>query len=378
MKQRIKIVPNILFGSGILTKLDEVLKKNNVRKLLLFVDELTTITSVFEQVLSNIDPLKYRIEIISLKDQELTWENVTGLRQKINRDTFDMYIGIGRKSVLNITKAAALQTFYPEIPLYVASNDSIIHNKIPTILIPTTIETSQQSFLTIRENDESDKTQFFTHHYLMPDYILLDPLLLTFNPPTIIAASCVNSLSYAFEVYLTQRISRWVNAACLHAIKLITSFSIRAVFQSNNVQAQEAIAKGGLLADLSLSRQKMRLFHYFLMPIENNYHVSKDLTTAILLPHFIDYFINKVSDMKKIKLYESLQIEKSKGETIINKFQKLFSGMGFPTDFSSIGISIDNISELAEEAFTFWRYHHEKEPPIEQQLFYNLYSRAIN
>lgn len=377
MRQNVDIVPFTLFGRGVISQLEEVIVKTAAKQILLLFDGLYANTTLYKH-LSELEAVT-AVQIDT--DEELiTSRQLREFTEKIKTEEYDLLIAMGQKHVLELLKMVALNWGSREFALETMAESQTLQQPVNTLFIPTTPEIAQAPY-GVLYIDEIGILQLLEHRYLQPKVILLDPLLFSYTPPTVLAAASMETLATACEIYFLEHKNYWLSTLSLTALKLITTSALPAIFDKRNMQAKEAIAKAGMLVGIAQSYVKPNILVSLQTAITKRFRVPKAFTTTILLPHFIAYYYEQMSALKREKLRTTLQIKTSSENeskwALITKFRSLFMAVGFPTDLTSIGVQNKDIYQIATEAFANYLTIHPNNRLLDQIVFETILRQAI-
>lgn len=377
MRQNVDIVPFTLFGRGVISQLEEVIVKTAAKQILLLFDGLYANTTLYKH-LSELEAVT-AVQIDT--DEELiTSSQLREFTEKIKTEEYDLLIAMGQKHVLELLKMVALNWGSREFALETMAESQTLQQPVNTLFIPTTPEIAQAPY-GVLYLDEIGILQLLEHRYLQPKVILLDPLLFSYTPPTVLAAASMETLATACEIYFLEHKNYWLSTLSLTALKLITTSALPAIFDKRNMQAKEAIAKAGMLVGIAQSYVKPNILVSLQTAITKRFRVPKAFTTTILLPHFSAYYYEQMSPLKREKLRTTLQIKTSSENeskwALITKFRSLFMAVGFPTDLTSIGVQNKDIFQIATEAFANYLTIHPNNRLLDQIVFETILRQAI-
>lgn len=204
---------------------------------------------------------------------------------------FDMVIGIGGGSALDLTKlAGVLASHEGSVAEYLnlTGTKQITQKGLPKILIPTTSGTGSEvtniSVLSLETTKD-----VVTHDYLLPDVAIVDPALTISLPPKVTAATGVDALTHAVEAYISKNASPVSDALALQAIRLISNSIRIAVSNGEDKQARTDMSYGSYLAGLAFFNAGVAGVHALAYPIGGQFHIAHGESNAVLLPYVMGY-----------------------------------------------------------------------------------------
>src|SRR2546428_4298738 len=162
----------ILFGFGSLEGLAGEVEGLGGRKALLVTDKVMGKTGIVSKVSSHLDGLTY--DIFDEVEPEPRIEVAEGVAQKVRSSPYDLVLGLGGGSSLDMAKlAAGLATNEGEARRFVGTG-LLARRALPTIMLPTTAGTGAELTVTSMVTVEGHK-RWINSPVLMPTVALVDP-----------------------------------------------------------------------------------------------------------------------------------------------------------------------------------------------------------
>lgn len=204
---------------------------------------------------------------------------------------YDLVIGLGGGSALDLAKLAAVMTAYEEPVadfLNLTGSRKVDKKGLPKILIPTTSGTGSEvtniSVLSLETTKD-----VVTHDYLLPDVAIVDPALTLSVPAKVTASTGVDALTHAVEAYISVNASPATDALAIQAIRLIGRSIRDAVNDGENKQARIDMSQGSYLAGLAFFNAGVAGVHALAYPLGGQFHISHGESNAVLLPYVMSY-----------------------------------------------------------------------------------------
>jgi alcohol dehydrogenase class IV len=127
------------------------------------------------------------------------------------------------------------------------------------------------------------------------------------------------------------------------------------VYNGKDVKAREDMAMGSLLAGISLGNAGVGAVHALAYPLGGKFKVPHGVANSLLLPFVMKY--NVVADLEKFA-----EVAKALGENIeglslreaanctVYALTQLAQDIGIPSSLKDVGVTAEDIPNLAEEA----------------------------
>lgn len=274
---------------------------------------------------------------------------------KMIRDgMYEVVIGLGGGSSLDIAKGAALMATNPGVILDYAGIDTVHKPGIPTILIPTTAGTGSEATRSIVVTDERENTKkSIASSFAIPEVAMLDPLLTLSMPPQVTANTGMDALVHAIESYVSATTTPFAEILALEAICLIAHNLPLAYSKGSNVTARFNMLLAANIAGLAFASSRLGAVHGLAYIIDTEYHLPHGRANAIMLPHVMNF--NKTGSLEKFGKIAEAMGENVEGlsmyeaaEKSVEAVKKLLSAVQIPFRLSQYGISRDHLPKLVE------------------------------
>ncbi len=278
-------------GWGALQQLLPEVKRYNPRKILVVTDPALVKLGLVEAVIAPLREQGYPVEIYSDVVPEPPLSTGEKLVAFAREGKFDLVIGVGGGSALDLAKLAAVMAVH-EGPvaeyLNLTGKRSVTAKGLPKILIPTTSGTGSEvtniSVLSLETTKD-----VVTHDYLLADVAIVDPELTVSVPPRVTAATGIDALTHAIEAYVSVNASPATDGLALQAIRLIGRSLRKAVRQGADREARTDMSNGSYLAGLAFFNAGVAGVHALAYPLGGQFHISHGESNAVLLPYVLGY-----------------------------------------------------------------------------------------
>ena len=348
----------LVFGRGKLDQLvDEILHVNAKKVLIITIEPLLTKLNATIQQLENKSIEVYTDISIT---QEPYFSDFKNLVQKFTSFNPDVVIGIGGGSVLDIAKLLAAQLENDQtMEEYVGIGLLKGRNKNLFCLPATSGTGSEVSPNAILVDDNDGQKKGIISPWLVPDVVIVDPLLTISVPPSITAATGIDALTHCLEAYTNKFAHPMIDLYAFEGMKLISSNIVQAVQNGNNVEARTAVALGSLYGGICLGPVNTAAVHALSYPLGSMFHLAHGLSNALLLPYVMEF--NLVASPRK---YATVAIALGCDRDIndiatakrgVQKIKELIEECGLPLRLREAGVKEDAIAVMANEAMKIQR-----------------------
>ncbi|PFB04604.1 alcohol dehydrogenase [Priestia megaterium] len=346
----------LVTGSGSISKIGEEAKKLNATKVIIITDKVIRQTGLLSKVINPLEEAGLATDVIDDVVPEPPFENLEQMITQIEGKGYDLLVGVGGGSALDIAKVLSIMLTNHEDVRDLVGIEKVKNPGVPTILVPTTSGTGSEVTYNAIFTDIRDKVKKgIVSPYLLPKVAIVDPELTLTVPPSVTAATGMDALVHAVESYTAIRAGELTDGIALQAIKLISRSLRKSVYNGKDLKAREDMAMGSLLAGISLGNAGVGAVHALAYPLGGKFKVPHGVANSLLLPFVMKY--NAVADLEKFA-----EVAKAMGENVeglslreaadraVQAMAQLSKDIGIPSSLKEVGVTASDISDLAEEA----------------------------
>ncbi|WP_209123788.1 iron-containing alcohol dehydrogenase [Alkalihalobacillus sp. BA299] len=346
----------LITGSGSVAKVGEEVAKLGGKKVLIITDKIIRETGLVNKVVAPLQGQALEVDIIDDVIPEPPFEILEEMAAKISNKGYDVFVGVGGGSALDVTKLLAVMMTNTDNVRDMVGIDNIKNPGLPFILIPTTSGTGSEVTYNAIFTDNRDKVKKgIVSTYLLPNIAIVDAELTLTVPPAVTAATGMDALVHAVESYTAIRSNELTDGIALQAIKLISRSLRTAVHNGKDLKAREDMAMGSLLAGISLGNAGVGAVHALAYPLGGKFKVPHGVANSLLLPYVMKY--NVVANLEKFAEVAKAMGENVEGlstrdaaEQAVHAMATLSKDVGIPASIKDVGVSVEDIPALAEEA----------------------------
>jgi alcohol dehydrogenase class IV len=370
----------IIFGLDRAGEVGDIAAGMGAKSLLLVTDRTLMEAGVVDRVMDALRG-RFRVEVYDGVEPEPPVRVGEELTELVRTKPFDLVIGVGGGSVLDMAKlASVMATNERELAAYITKSfnlEPFTNPGLPAIAIPTTAGTgSEVSPIVMLMGDEGKI--FISSRFIYPDVALIDPRLTVTLPRKVTAATGIDALTHMVEALMSTASNPVTDAVALRGVELVGRYLKRAYEQGHDLEARVGMCEAALLGGLSLGG-KMVYGHSIAYTIAQRYHLPHGVSVATPLPYIMDYNLEQVAG--KLALVAAalgvdthgLEVEEAAAWAVV-KTRELIASVGLPTTLKDIGVPQDLLPTLAEECVT--RYPRPNNPrPLSLEDAVALYQR---
>ena len=385
MSEKITFTPLSYTGWDSLAHLLDEVKRFEVKKILVITDPFLFDIGLTNKVVDPLEEAGYVTEIYT----DIVPEPPLAIGEKLvayTRDhQFDMVIGVGGGSALDLTKLAGVLASHEgkvEDYLNLTGTKKISKKGLPKILIPTTSGTGSEvtniSVLSLETTKD-----VVTHDYLLADVAIVDPALTISLPPKVTAATGVDALTHAVEAYISKNASVVSDALALQAIRLISNSIRTAVSNGQDKQARTDMSYGSYLAGLAFFNAGVAGVHALAYPLGGQFHIAHGDSNAVLLPYVFGY-IRQSCEKRMKDIYDAMGFssanlsQEEASYRCVAELKRLVEDVNIPSSLKGFNIAEDALESLTNDAVEQKRILARSPMPLLKEDIYTIYKAAFD
>jgi alcohol dehydrogenase class IV len=300
----------------------------------------------------------------------------------IREGKYDMVIGLGGGSSLDIAKGVAIMSTNPGKVVDYAGIDLVPKAGLPKILIPTTAGTGSETSRSLVVTDENNVKRSIASSFGISDVAILDPMLTLSMPPLVTANTGMDALVHAIESYVSATTTPFAEILAIAAIRLIAHNLPLAYSKGSNLTARYNMLLAASLAGLAFASSRLGIVHGLAYVIDTEYHLPHGRANAIMLPHVMEF--NKTGNLGKFG-----RIAEAMGEPVgglspyeaadksVQAVKNLLAALQVPYRLSQYGIPKEHLPRLIEGGMRQARLFVPNPRDVTQEDLRWIYERAF-
>jgi len=329
------------------------------KKALIVCDKGIIETGMVDRIRKILEEANITVGVFDKIEPEPGIELVYQCAESIKADNYELLIGLGGGSTLDVTKGADIAiTNEEKIEDYLGIG--LVKKKgLPTILAPTTSGTGS----------EATKYAIFTYKNMKQgvidpkiyaDIAIVDPSLAVSMPPKITAATGMDALCHTVECYTALSATPISDIIAKEGLNLICGSLRSAVYNGNDIEARSDMALGSFYGGLCLTNASVTAVHALSFPLGADYHIPHGIANAVMLPYVIRY--NSLAHMERFREIALLLGEnvehlslREGASRAADGVETLMKDIDLPLKLRDLDIPKEAIPSMAERALTVQR-----------------------
>lgn len=334
---------SIVFGSGRIRELVELIKKTGGNKGILITTEPFASNGIADSVIAESDGLIMQKFTNVSPNPDVNEVDECALL--IRENGINFVVAMGGGSVMDCAKAAAsICTTEDSIRKYHGTGKKLPDSCLPLIAIPTTSGTgSEVTCISVLTDHEIKKKAPVVSENFFPKYALIDPELTLSMPPKLTAITGMDVLCHAIEGFWSKGHQPICDACAIYAAKLVFDNILKVYNEPDNIKLREKLAEASVIAGLAFTLPKTTSSHACSFPLTNIYNIPHGEACALTLDYFVR--INGNADDGRVK-HLAAELGFCSVDEMADKIHELKEKMGMRCDLKDLKLSDKDIDEL--------------------------------
>jgi alcohol dehydrogenase class IV len=376
-------VGRIIAGPGSLSTIQEIPATYGAQKVLIITDQGVWNAGLIEKPKNILESAGFRVAVIHDTPPEPTVGQVTKLFRQAKNLGGEMIIGIGGGSAMDVAKLVSVLLTNDVSLEQLLGKAEIAVRGIPTLMVPTTAgtgsEVTQNAIVLVPE--EQVKVGV-VNSKLVPDCVILDPILTLSLPPAITATTGLDALAHAIECYTSKKANPFSDTFALKAISLISNNLRRAYRNGQDIEARHGMLLGAMFGGICIATSSTTAVHALAYPLGGKYRMSHGLSNAVLLPHIMQFNLDAAEDrFQDIAVAMGLDVAglttRQAAEKMIENLYALNKDLNIPSGIAAQGVTEADLDGLVEAASKVTRLLENNPKPLAKSDMRAIYRRLL-
>jgi len=346
----------IIGGANSIESIKDVVADFAARNVLIISDKGVARAGLIERPKALLEAAGIRVTVLDDTPPEPDVHQVSSIVAAARQQPCDLVVGIGGGSAMDVAKLVAVLLRSPLSLQELLNKAAITQRGVPTLMIPTTAGTgSEATPNSIVLVPEDEIKVGIVSPKLIPDCIILDPVMTVGLPAAITAATGMDALTHAIECYTSKKGNPFSELLALKAITLLSRSIRRAYADGSDLDARHDMLLGALYGGMSIATSSTTAVHALAYPLGGKYRIPHGISNAILLPYVMQF--NQQDNAEKFRdMAQAMGLEVSglsapqAAEAMIASLYALNRDLGIPSDLKSWNITAADLDLLVEGA----------------------------
>jgi len=354
MYYAIQLPKRVVFGSGIADKVGGEAKLLGGKRALIVTDETMKKMGLCDKVEKPLREVLEEVDIFDKVESEPTLATADEV-VRASKNNYDMVVGIGGGSVLDMAKVASAAAANPEqeASAFLGAN-KIKNPSVPKILIPTTAGTGSEATpfaLVIVEG----KKKAIASSYNLADVVFIDATFTATMPPRVTAFTGMDALSHAIEAFLSLGANPLTDSFALEAMRKISNNLEEAFSHGDNLNARMEMSLAAMLAGIAFGNAGVIAGHAIAHAFGARYKVPHGVSAALTLPYIMEYNASapavgaRMKEIATALVGERIESAEEAASEAIARVRSMIERLELPARLSELNVPKEDLPELAED-----------------------------
>ena len=272
----------IYSGKNALSNLKTVVA--GAKKVAIFTDKGILSTGLVELPLIQLKEAGVESVVISDLPPEPTYTQVQKLVDEFKASGADFIVAVGGGSAMDAAKLASLLATESYTVKDLLDNPGLAVKTVKTCLIPTTAGTgSEATPNAIVAVPEEELKVGIVNGSMVPDYVILDAMMIKNLPRKIAAATGIDAMAHAIECFTSNKANPFSDLYALEGLDLILNNIEKACDDPEAMAEKNRMQIAAYYGGLAITASGTTAVHALSYPLGGKYHIAHGVSNAILL-----------------------------------------------------------------------------------------------
>lgn len=353
---QVQVPPYIYGGEGCIEKIKEIITKEASKKIIIFTDNGICSTGILDILLRNLDEIKAQYKVFSDVTTEPSYHDIENLMNEVKNCNGDIIVAIGGGSVMDAAKLCSVLDSATYTIKDLLTDSTKAKKYIKSVMIPTTCGTgSEATCNAIVLVPEENLKIGIVNSNIIPDYVILDPLMIKGLPKSLIASTGIDALAHAVECFTSKKATPFSDIYALASAKLIFQNIKEAYSNPDNMEAKNNMMLGAFYGGVAITASGTTAVHALSYPLGGKYHIPHGVSNAIMFAHVMEFNKEACEDRlaaiyDAIKIDGNLKEEAEKAQYVIDEISDIVKFTNIPTSLDEFGVKPEDIDFLVNAA----------------------------
>lgn len=344
----------IVAGPGSLGSIGDLVSGFGARKVAILTDPGIVRHGLTDGVKASLEAAGLAVDVVAEVITEPPVGLIEDLYAKVKDKGYDLLVGIGGGSSLDVTKIMAVR--FTNGPVETSMGTEKVEKPgLPMVLIPTTAGTgSEVTPNAIVTLPEQQLKVGIVSRYFLPDLVVLDPLLTLGMPKHITAATGMDAFIHSLESFISRKQNPIGDTFALRSMQLIGKSIRRAYRDGSDVEARHDMLIASMLGGMALTASGTAAVHAMAYPLGGKFGIPHGVANSMLLVPVMEFNYDAVQErLAEVAIAMNLSSSSSvsaRAGAVMDELRALVAELQIPTSLKAYGVKEEDLDALAEAA----------------------------
>ena len=344
----------VWFGAGRLHDLPAAVRQCGASRPLLVTDRGLAALPIVTDAVAVLRDAGLHCAVFSEVKPNPTGANIDAGVSAFRDGGHDLVIALGGGSGLDAGKAVALMARQTR-PIWdfedIGDHWQRVDTSapVPVIAVPTTAGTGSELGRSSIVTDEARCRKIVIFHPIMlPDLVIMDPVLTTGLPRVLTAATGMDALAHGLEAYCSPVFHPMADGLALQALRMIREWLPRAAHDGNDLDARSQMLVASGMACVALQKG-LGGMHALAHPLGAQYDAHHGMLNAVLMPYVLSHNM-PVLKGRLADLARCLDLPRHTDTAVLDWVLELRETLNIPHALAGMGIDDSHAEAIVAAA----------------------------
>ncbi|MFR8547204.1 MAG: iron-containing alcohol dehydrogenase family protein [Lachnospiraceae bacterium] len=281
---------NITFGNGSLNDLSDLIKRHELRRVMVVCDSGVKAAGILEQVLQQTKKAEVYTVVFDEVIPNPTNEIIETAYRIARKEEIGGFIAVGGGSSIDTAKAVNILMTNPGTIRDYAGIGKVKKECLPLIAIPTTAGTSSEitNVSALIDTEKIIKYVIIDNKIVASD-VIADPKLTITVPASVTAATGMDAITHAVESFISNQSNPLTEYHSLKGLQILYQNIVKAVEDGADLEAREQMMLGCIVTGFGFSNANLGLVHGIAHTLSAHFGLAHGMANAAVLPYVLEY-----------------------------------------------------------------------------------------
>ena len=302
---------NLEFGIGSAAVLPELIKKYDLKKVMVIYDGGVKAAGIAEKVLAEVKKADVPYVIFDDVIPNPTNEVVETAASLAKQEQVDGFVAVGGGSSIDTAKAVNVLMTNPGTIGEYGGMNMVKNPCLPLIAIPTTAGTSSEITNVSALIDTQKVVKYVViDDKITPSDVIADPEFTRTAPAGVTAATGMDAITHAVESYISNMATLLTKYNSLKGLQILYQNVEKVVADGNDMEAREQMMLGCVITGFGFSNANLGFVHAIAHTLSAHFGLAHGMANACVLPYVMAYNSEAVPELM-VELAEAIGLDKT-------------------------------------------------------------------
>lgn len=325
------------------------------RKVAIFTDKGVLQAGLADLPMEKLREVGVQSVVISDLPPEPTYTQVQKMVDEFRTSGADYIVAVGGGSAMDTAKLASLLATDAYTVKDLLDNPNLAKKTVRTCMIPTTSGTGAEATPNaIVAVPEKDLKVGIVNAEMVPDYVILDAVMVRNLPRRIAAATGVDAMAHAIECFTSKKANPFSDIFALEAFDIIMNNIEKACDDPDAMEAKNQMQIAAFYAGVAITCSGTTAVHALSYPLGGKYHIAHGVSNAMLLVPVMKF--NEPAIRSRLAMaYDRIvhgqkdcSTEAEKSAWVVQRMGDVVRHLDIPVSLSEFNVPLEDLEGLVD------------------------------